>query len=62
VLFVDDELSILMMRRLVFQALGYSVFTAASGEDALKVCAMSSGQNIHPHQTEVGDWPRFKKI
>jgi CheY-like chemotaxis protein len=40
VLFVDDEPSILSMRRLVFEALGYSVFTAASGEDALKVFAM----------------------
>ena len=28
------------MRRLVFEALGYSVFTAASGEDALEVFAM----------------------
>src|SRR5262245_10092632 len=37
VLFVDDELSILKMRRLVFEALGYSVFTAASGEEALGI-------------------------
>jgi len=28
------------MRRLVFETLGYSVFTAASGEDALKVFVM----------------------
>ena len=40
VLFVDDEPSILSMRRLVFEALGYSVFTAASGEDALEIFAM----------------------
>ncbi|HZI58254.1 MAG TPA: response regulator [Verrucomicrobiae bacterium] len=40
ILIVDDETSILSMRRLVFEALGYSVFTAASGEDALEVFAM----------------------
>ena len=40
VLLVDDEPSILSMRRLVFETLGYSVFTAASGEDALKVFVM----------------------
>jgi CheY-like chemotaxis protein len=36
VLFVDDEPSILKMRRLVFETLGYSVFTASSGEEALE--------------------------
>jgi CheY-like chemotaxis protein len=40
VLFVDDEPSILSMRRLVFEALGYSVFTAPCGEDALELVAM----------------------
>ena len=35
VLFVDDEPSILKMRRLVFETLGYSVLTALSGQDAL---------------------------
>jgi CheY-like chemotaxis protein len=35
-LFVDDEPSILKLRRLVFEALGYSVFTAISGEEALE--------------------------
>ena len=40
VLFVDDEPSILSIRRLVFEALGYSVLTAACGEDALEVFAM----------------------
>jgi CheY-like chemotaxis protein len=37
VLFVDDEASILMMRRVVFEALGYSVLTAISGQEALEV-------------------------
>ncbi len=36
VLFVDDEISILEMRRLIFESLGYSVLTAISGEEALK--------------------------
>jgi CheY-like chemotaxis protein len=39
VLFVDDEPSILSMRRLVFEALGYSVLTATCGEDALEIFA-----------------------
>jgi CheY-like chemotaxis protein len=39
VLFVDDEPSILSMRRLVFEALGYSVLTATCGEDALDIFA-----------------------
>jgi CheY-like chemotaxis protein len=39
VLFVDDEPSILTMRRLVFEALGYSVLTAICGEDALEMFA-----------------------
>lgn len=37
VLFVDDEPSILKVRRLIFEALGYSVLTAISGEEALEV-------------------------
>jgi CheY-like chemotaxis protein len=37
VLFVDDEASILKMRRAVFEALGYSVHTAISGQEALEV-------------------------
>ena len=39
ILLVDDEPSILSMRRLIFEALGYSVLTATCGEDALEVCA-----------------------
>jgi len=35
ILFVDDEPSILTIRRLIFEALGYLVVTAASGEVAL---------------------------
>jgi len=37
VLFVDDEPSILEMRRLVFETIGYSVLTATSGEGALEL-------------------------
>lgn len=37
VLFVDDEPSILKVRSLIFEALGYSVLTAISGEEALEV-------------------------
>jgi CheY-like chemotaxis protein len=40
VLIVDDEPSILSMRSLVFEALGYSVLTATCGEDALQLFAM----------------------
>jgi CheY-like chemotaxis protein len=36
ILFVDDEPSILNMRRLVFETLGYAVLTAISGEEALE--------------------------
>jgi CheY-like chemotaxis protein len=36
VLFIDDEESILEIRRLIFESLGYSVLTAISGEEALK--------------------------
>jgi len=36
ILFVDDEASILKLRCLVFEALGYSVLTAISGEEALE--------------------------
>lgn len=39
ILFVDDEPSILSMRRLVFEALGYSVLTTTGGEDAVEVVA-----------------------
>jgi CheY-like chemotaxis protein len=39
ILFVDDEPSLLSMRRLVFETLGYSVLTATCGEDALKILA-----------------------
>jgi CheY-like chemotaxis protein len=35
ILFVDDEPSILEVRSILFEALGYSVLTAASGEEAL---------------------------
>jgi CheY-like chemotaxis protein len=37
VLFVDDETSILEMRRLIFASLGYSVLTALSGDEALNI-------------------------
>ena len=50
VLFVDDEPSILSMRRLVFEALGYSVLTATCGADALEVFAM------HPVDAVVLDY------
>lgn len=42
VLFVDDEPSILEMRRLVFETIGYSVLTATSGEGALELFATHS--------------------
>jgi CheY-like chemotaxis protein len=50
VLFVDDEPSILMMRRLVFEALGYSVLTAISGEKALEAL------DLHPVNAVVLDY------
>jgi CheY-like chemotaxis protein len=37
ILFVDDEPSILTVRRLIFEVLGFSVLTAESGEEALEV-------------------------
>ncbi|HEY6271803.1 MAG TPA: response regulator [Terriglobales bacterium] len=37
ILFVDDEPSLLQARRLVFEALGYRVLTADSGERALEL-------------------------
>src|SRR5437762_12393756 len=40
VLFVDDEPSILSMRRLICEGLGYSGLTATCGEDALEIFAM----------------------
>jgi CheY-like chemotaxis protein len=42
ILFVDDEPSILRMRRLVFEALGYAVLTALSGEEALEAIEQHS--------------------
>jgi CheY-like chemotaxis protein len=42
VLFVDDEPSILKIRRLVFEALGYSVLTATCGEEALQAIELYS--------------------
>jgi len=42
VLFVDDEPSILNMRRIIFETLGYSVLTAISGEQALEVLELHS--------------------
>jgi CheY-like chemotaxis protein len=50
VLFVDDEASILEMRRLVFEALGYSVLTAVSGEEALEMI------EVHPVDAVVLDY------
>ena len=50
VLFVDDEASILMMRRVVFEALGYSVLTAISGQEALDVF------ELHPVDAVVLDY------
>jgi len=50
VLFVDDEVSILKMRRLVFEALGYSVLTAMSGEEALEII------ELHPVDAVVLDY------
>lgn len=50
ILFVDDEHSILSMRRLIFESLGYSVLTATCGEDALEVCA------THPVDAVVLDY------
>lgn len=37
ILLVDDEPSILQVRRLIFESEGYSVFTAESGEEALEI-------------------------
>jgi CheY-like chemotaxis protein len=37
ILFVDDEPSLLEVRRLMFEFMGYSVLTAESGEEALEV-------------------------
>lgn len=37
VLFVDDDPSLLEAHRLMFEFMGYSVFTAESGEEALEV-------------------------
>ena len=42
ILIVDDEPSILSMRRLVFEALGYAVLTALSGEEALEALEQHS--------------------
>jgi CheY-like chemotaxis protein len=40
ILCVDDEPSILSMRRLIFESLGYVVLTATGGESALALVAM----------------------
>jgi CheY-like chemotaxis protein len=37
ILFVDDEPTILAVRRLIFEAIGFSVLTAESGREALEV-------------------------
>jgi CheY-like chemotaxis protein len=37
ILLVDDEPSILQVRSLIFESLGYSVLTAESGEEALEI-------------------------
>ncbi|HEX7287934.1 MAG TPA: response regulator [Candidatus Angelobacter sp.] len=37
ILVVDDEPSILQVRRLIFESEGYSVLTAESGEEALEI-------------------------
>lgn len=50
VLFVDDEASILEIRRIVFESLDYSVLTAISGEEALKVF------ELHPVDAVVLDY------
>ena len=50
VLLVDDEAAILEMRRLIFGSLGYSVLTALSGEEALKVF------DLHPVDAVVLDY------
>ena len=50
VLFVDDEASILEIRRIVFESLGYSVLTAISGEEALK------SFELHPVDAVVLDY------
>lgn len=50
VLFVDDEPSILKVRRLIFETLGYSVLTAISGEEALETL------ELHPVDAVVLDY------
>jgi CheY-like chemotaxis protein len=50
ILFVDDEATILKLRRLVFESIGYSVFTADSGEEALEVL------RAHPVDAVVLDY------
>ena len=42
VLFVDDEPSLLEARRLVFEAIGYRVLTAESGEEALELLQINT--------------------
>ena len=42
ILFVNDEPSLLQTRRLVFEALGYRVFTADSGERALELLRVNT--------------------
>ena len=50
VLFIDDEDSILEIRRLIFESMGYSVLTAISGEEALKTF------ELHPVDVVVLDY------
>lgn len=42
VLFVDDEPDILAVRRLMFEFMGYSVFTAQSGDEALELLRLNA--------------------
>jgi CheY-like chemotaxis protein len=42
ILFVDDEPSLLEVRRLIFEVMGYSVLTAESGEEALEVLRLNA--------------------
>lgn len=41
ILFVDDEPTLLDVRRLIFEFMGYSVLTAESGEEALEVLRLN---------------------